>query len=377
MFAAVLWVSCFALMRVEAQLALIEVGEPWLYFRGTEAPELGWNELDFDDFEWEEGDSGFGYADGDDATIIDDMSGNYWTIFVRKVIEIEFPEELGVVQFGIQYDDGYVAYINGVEFARSANMGAEGDPAAFDTPTVGDHEVNPAVEWITLDADTVALLEDGENVIAISAHNATLGSSDLSLIPQLRAWRPFDLCPVAVTCRERSAGGARVTWRVPLRPAPYDQIEIFRNGEVIGEPRTPTSTLYTDEDAPTGVELTYRVVAYINGDPCVGNKDEPDECTITLESADASFRRGDSDDNGAVNLTDAVNVLNWLFQQGPAPSCQDAADSDDNGAANLTDAVFVLQHLFQQGVPPGAPGPTDCGPDPQEDALPECAYASC
>jgi len=373
---AVLVLGCSAAVRVEAQQMLVEVGDPWVYFRGTEAPPDDWKELEFEDFDWEEGGSGFGYGDGDDATILDDMSGNYWTIFVRKTIELEFIEELGVLQFGVQYDDGYVAYLNGVEFARSASMGAAGGPAEFDT-AAGDHEVNASPEWITLDAEDRELLQEGENVIAISVHNATLASSDCSLIPQLRVWSPSDLCPIAVTCRERSSGGVRITWRAPLRPPPYERVDILRDGEVIGQPRTPSSSLYSDLDPPRGVELTYRVVAYMNGQQCEGDENEPPECAITLENQDPVFRRGDSDDNGEVNLTDAVNVLNWLFQQGPSPGCQDAADSDDNGAANLTDAVLVLQHLFQQGAPPAAPGATDCGSDPQEDELVECSYESC
>ena len=39
----------------------------------------------------------------------------------------------------------------------------------------------------------------------------------------------------------------------------------------------------------------------------------------------------------------------------------EAADADDNGSLQLTDAVFVLLFLFSGGDAPAAPGPFECG----------------
>jgi len=86
-----------------------------------------------------------------------------------------------------------------------------------------------------------------------------------------------------------------------------------------------------------------------------------------------TFRRGDADGDGDVVITDAVFVLNYLFQSDRQPTCRDAADSNDDAVINLTDAVAVLNYLFQSGVPPADPGPTECGEDTTEDALPDCA----
>jgi hypothetical protein len=93
----------------------------------------------------------------------------------------------------------------------------------------------------------------------------------------------------------------------------------------------------------------------------------------------ASFRRGDADGDGKVNLTDAVYTLNSLFGGGPQPSCLDAADADDSGTVSLPDAVYSLNYLFQAGNPPPAPSPESCGVDPTVDSLPACSYdpASC
>ena len=71
------------------------------------------------------------------------------------------------------------------------------------------------------------------------------------------------------------------------------------------------------------------------------------------------FVRGDVDSSGAVNITDAIFLLGYLFQGTAAPTCLDAADVDDlgNGAPNITDAIFLLGWLFQGTAHPPAPVP--------------------
>jgi hypothetical protein len=83
------------------------------------------------------------------------------------------------------------------------------------------------------------------------------------------------------------------------------------------------------------------------------------------------FVRGDTDGNGAVNLSDAVATLDFLFTGGAAPACFDAADATDDGGVNLTDAIFTLSFLFKSDRYPPPPYP-DYGMDPTEDRLPEC-----
>jgi hypothetical protein len=84
------------------------------------------------------------------------------------------------------------------------------------------------------------------------------------------------------------------------------------------------------------------------------------------------FRRGDADQDGVVQLTDAVRVLLRLFAGAEALPCPDAGDIDDDGELTLTDAVALLVYLFQSGARPPPPGPDECGLDPTEDALPLC-----
>ena len=79
------------------------------------------------------------------------------------------------------------------------------------------------------------------------------------------------------------------------------------------------------------------------------------------------FRRGDANDDGKLDISDAIEVLKVLFLGGTF-GCRDAADFDDNGRIELTDAVAGLQHLFLDGLPPKLPGHR-CGSDPTLDNL--------
>ena len=89
-----------------------------------------------------------------------------------------------------------------------------------------------------------------------------------------------------------------------------------------------------------------------------------------------TFRRGDGNADGALNIADPVATLNFLFSGGAGPPCEDAADANDTGVLDITDAVFTLNFLFLGGAPPLPPGPSECGRDPTLDRL-ACLVSSC
>jgi hypothetical protein len=91
------------------------------------------------------------------------------------------------------------------------------------------------------------------------------------------------------------------------------------------------------------------------------------------------FRRGDSNADGRLDLSDAVFTLGFLFTGGDSPACRDSADGNDDGQVNISDAISVLNHLFLGGPEPPAPGKQSCGPDAgvEEPDLGCVAYAQC
>jgi hypothetical protein len=109
---------------------------------------------------------------------------------------------------------------------------------------------------------------------------------------------------------------------------------------------------------------------------CANAKDDDGDDAIDCADSDCAgdpacpvkptFHRGDADDNGELQLTDAIRILGFLFLGGAVPPCLDAADADDNNELQLTDAIRVLGFLFLGGPPPVTPGPPPeaCGSDP-------------
>jgi uncharacterized delta-60 repeat protein len=77
-------------------------------------------------------------------------------------------------------------------------------------------------------------------------------------------------------------------------------------------------------------------------------------------AARSIFLRSDCSDDGIVNISDAVCILNWLFRGGAAPVCLATADADGGGAVDIADPVYLLSHLFLGGPAPPDPYPT-CG----------------
>jgi Tol biopolymer transport system component len=87
------------------------------------------------------------------------------------------------------------------------------------------------------------------------------------------------------------------------------------------------------------------------------------------------FIRGDASPNGAVDISDAVFVANWLFVGGFAMPCIDAADANDDGEVDVSDAAFISNFIFAGGIPPPCPfsctaSTSCCGNDPTADGLP-------
>lgn len=81
--------------------------------------------------------------------------------------------------------------------------------------------------------------------------------------------------------------------------------------------------------------------------------------------------RGDSNDDGDTNVSDAVTILEYLFAGKGPVRCLDAADVNDDARVDITDPVYILRYLFIGGPEPPPPFP-HVGGDYTADEL-ECA----
>ena len=66
------------------------------------------------------------------------------------------------------------------------------------------------------------------------------------------------------------------------------------------------------------------------------------------------FIRGDANDDGLVDISDAIKMLDVLFQ-GAEIACEDAGDANDDGVLDISDPTYLLSHLFWGGAAPPEP----------------------
>jgi acid phosphatase type 7 len=158
---------------------IVKPRSTWKYHVGDAIK--NWEKGSFDDGDWPEGITSIGYGDDDDQTDIEDqMEDKESSIYIRHTFEISPSVALDKVGLGMRFDDGFVAYINGVEVARK-NLDGEGD----DAKAPQAHEADKMrFEYFPLKAHA-SVLKHGKNVIAIQGTNDDIDSSDFTLSPMV------------------------------------------------------------------------------------------------------------------------------------------------------------------------------------------------
>lgn len=174
--------SSVAIAQVPTWQAPVLSDDTWRYLEPNLQPILSWNEVGFNDASWDTGQGGFGYGDGDDNTTV----ANQVSIYLRIEFNIADPSAISDAVFFIDYDDGYVAYLNGTEIGRSNTMNGAGVDPVYTTESDGEHEAQMyqggSPEETEVDE---TLFQAGTNCLAIQVHNWSATSSDMSAIPFL------------------------------------------------------------------------------------------------------------------------------------------------------------------------------------------------
>jgi hypothetical protein len=178
------WALLFASGKYEDDNAInhwetaVRDNDIWKWINPDAATPSSWQGILFDDSNWPSGQGGFGFSDDDDGTTFDNTS---ISVYARIKINIPDTSVISAAVLHMDYDDGFIAYLNGQEIARSNVSGV----AQWNTPADNSHEAvmyqgqNP--EEFRLDMEYVKqFLTEGNNVLAIHAMNQSLTSSDIS-----------------------------------------------------------------------------------------------------------------------------------------------------------------------------------------------------
>jgi hypothetical protein len=124
---------------------------------------------------WALGPAGFGYGDGDDATVFGRMKDRFLSVAIRTVVKppADVPPN-AVLVLRVNYDDGFIAWLGGREIARRNVSEKDGG-----TRAAGTHDA-AGFENIPLGKMARFLTESGA-VLALQGFNNNLKSSDFSL----------------------------------------------------------------------------------------------------------------------------------------------------------------------------------------------------
>jgi len=144
------------------------------YLKGSEASGLAGNWMDpgFNDSSWETGYAPFRYGDGSGGTEIADMQDSYSTLYLRSFFTVSDAVNINEVIFTVDYDDGFVLWING-EIALSRYAPGALTYNAFATEL---HESGTSESFV-VSAYDISLIE-GINTIAVQGFNENLASTD-------------------------------------------------------------------------------------------------------------------------------------------------------------------------------------------------------
>ena len=183
---------------LDAQV-VVEEGTTMRYAIHSAAPAYGseWVDSDFDDSAWSVGSYGVGYdPSGSAADLLSTVTATGLnSIYTRATFTVDDPAEVSAVFVGFDYDDGCVAWINGVEVYRSPEMPV--GALAWDSSPDGHESSNDTDPdygvWVDIAGDAIPALVAGENTFAVGVWNSSSSSSDLVLVPLLVVDPPQDV----------------------------------------------------------------------------------------------------------------------------------------------------------------------------------------
>jgi hypothetical protein len=220
-------------------------------------------------------------------------------------------------------------------------------------------------------ANLITLTATGQNALSASAHVTVIVSDDLrrpgptlSVGPAQVGWHVAQgaVGRVRSELKISNSGGGSLAWSAST-DAPWLALSAASGAApaVLGLSADPAGL-------PDGTVLTGKVV--IKG-TAAGVPPQEIVVPVSLAAGDLfaqreevearRFVRGDSNADGATNISDASHLLNWLFTGGAAPPCREAANvNGDARGIDLSDAAYLLNFLFRGGAPPPPPFPA-CG----------------
>ncbi|MBN1845276.1 MAG: lamin tail domain-containing protein, partial [Sedimentisphaerales bacterium] len=144
-----------------------------------------------------------------DTTLRDAMAGVNASLWTRTNFTLgENPDNLSSLQLKMRYEDGFVAYLNGQEVARSNVTGSP----QWNSSADGDRPNALAADFELWDiSDHLSALQQGNNVLAIQVLNDRAADPNFLYLPELIAVRDPNQGGISYDDALALLGGLRIT----------------------------------------------------------------------------------------------------------------------------------------------------------------------
>jgi hypothetical protein len=182
-------------LDVAAETLLIDQGSSMIYLANVTDPGIGltWTAPGFvPGGEWIAGTYGIGYeaAAGAEALIQTPVPVGTASVYTRSTFEVSEIAEIEDVFIAVDFDDGVIAWINGLEVYRSPQMQTglpdwNHEAAAHESSNASEPDFRSPIDITTR---AMQVLQNGTNVLAIGVWNHppfSGPSDDLVLVPRL------------------------------------------------------------------------------------------------------------------------------------------------------------------------------------------------
>lgn len=158
----------------------------------SDALGTSWTQLGYNDAAWQQGTSGVGYelqpshvysvSSLVSTDVRTQMYGLSSSVFVRTTFAIAADQAFDELWLRMKYNDGFIAYIDGVEVARSGNTPA-GNPVG-DFAGLRDNALTRSFEEHDI-SHVLASLAPGTHVLAIHGYNESRFGQRMLVLPEL------------------------------------------------------------------------------------------------------------------------------------------------------------------------------------------------
>ena len=200
-------------------------GASWRYWYSLDVPADGWSRETFDDSSWQEGQSGIGFGTAAVVTELDMLLNQRRVFYARRRFNISDPAAVSALLLRIDYNDGFVAYINGLEVARRGF----GDPGvAIADSAYARYHRGGITEDVFLCRES---LRPGENILALEIYNRSRLDRSLFFSAELMDVRDSQVSAPVLPLIE-GAATVRVEMEPPPNLAGQGSLGIYCRGDV-------------------------------------------------------------------------------------------------------------------------------------------------